>query len=436
VKKALFGFFKASLIGLAVGCTISLFKIVTFWVLQGQAMMLESSSLLLRMVYALSALAVITASYYMIKSDERVAGSGVPWLIISVRRGVTYPKWYKSLSLMFINSLLSFYCGLPLGGEGPAAFMGGTLGEGANQITKTPKDSDSVGAAAGAGFMAAFVSPLAGLSFIYEEHLAKLSWKSLLKSVVAIGFALLAVYLIYPQSPIALPIITGFLADQKALLAFIVSLLLCVAAALAVSHAIPLIRRLLHRHQHSFFTHHRLFFFALGIDILIFFVPLLSGSGTKLLAADLPSFALGAIVLLFLARLILFVLGANSSATGGLVVPSLMLGAMAGYLGGSLFGLPSAEYPVIVLSSMICVFALLNKAPLTGLFLGISFGGYLNILKTIGPLLVAILVAYLASRFFLKKSLYESTADSLMRLSPKKLYPSSEAVEDASESDE
>jgi H+/Cl- antiporter ClcA len=91
----------------------------------------------------------------------------------------------------------------------------------------------------------------------------------------------------------------------------------------------------------------------------------------------------------------------TSMASGGLMVPTFVLGALVGeilYVSFFKTNGSNTNENLIIILSMLSLFTFLNRTPLTNITLAISFGGYMNFLSIIGPSLITIVVSYLISK--------------------------------------
>lgn len=108
--------------------------------------------------------------YFIHKCIPEVKGGGIP-RSEGVLRGVLNFRWAKTLIGTFIGSMISFFCGLPLGSEGPAVLMGTSIGKMCGNISKnkTTWNRYVMTGGAGAGFAVATGAPLSGILFALEE---------------------------------------------------------------------------------------------------------------------------------------------------------------------------------------------------------------------------------------------------------------------------
>ena len=144
---------------------------------------------------------------------------------------------------------------------------------------------------------------------------------------------------------------------------------------------------LLDKHYNNFFVKYRYFIMAFISIILLASYPILSGNGNNLINYVLDKPLLYIAIIYLIVRIILFILSANSMMTGGLVLPILAIGALSGYISfyisDLVFGIGSDYLTLFVVVGMTSLFAAVNSAPLTGIFLSLSFCNYENILMVL-----------------------------------------------------
>ncbi|MFA7032372.1 MAG: chloride channel protein [Bacilli bacterium] len=393
---------KCLLMGALIGVVISLYKFAVSWVISLASSLLESKDILKMTFYIISLIIVMFISYFLIRFDSEIQCGGLPQLEMNIRSKNGTIKWYKSLPLMFVNSLFSFFGGLPLGSEAPSTFMGGTVGIFANDITNHHDEDDDIGLGMGVGLGVAFMAPISGICYGFEESLNKFSFKDLGKVILMTINAFLVSYLINPHQLITINIDAAYNWMYSYSLFFIV--IFSLPVAVLMMKLTPKIKIFLNRHSRNFFIKYRFFFLFTILSLIFILFPLLGGNGRALiyhLFGD-DKISLWWLLFIFLVvRLMTFFLGANSTASGGLMFPTLTLGALIGALINCLMrtmGMPESQEKLIILISMMALFGLVNKTPITGFFLIMSMGGYDNILHYVGPAFIAMSVVFIFTR--------------------------------------
>ena len=111
--------------------------------------------------------------------------------------------------------------------------------------------------------------------------------------------------------------------------------------------------------------------------------------------------------------IIMFIFSNTSTITGGQLVPTLILGALNGYIWANVFSLQAAEYNIIVIISMTSIFALINKTPITSFLLVFTISSYnFNIL-------IPAIISLLYNCIFIKFVKYNNIVDSKRHITHK-----------------
>ena len=118
----------------------------------------------------LTLIAFALLMYAVQRAAPEIKGGGIP-RSEGVLRGVLSFRWFRTLVGTFFCSMISFFCGLPLGSEGPAVLMGTSIGQMCGGISKnkTIWNRYIMTGGAGAGFAVATGAPLSGVLFALEE---------------------------------------------------------------------------------------------------------------------------------------------------------------------------------------------------------------------------------------------------------------------------
>ena len=421
--------------GGAVGAVVGI--IATFFNM-GAEWLTENSSFIYEWVYvhpyyipllflALAALALITALVH--SKVPEVRGSGVPQTEGVMRGLFTFRKLKVLLSTIFL-SFISFFCGLPLGSEGPSIQVGATTASGTAHLLKTRLAWRRylISAGAGAGLAVAFNAPLTGLIFVLEEGQRKFTATMLFTCSAAIVTATLvyrslrmAIFGVWEKH--VLFDLSDYSLDYTDFNIYWMLLILGIIVGIcAIVFNVFLIRtqRITDKWGKKFPYWARLLvtFLLVGAVGLI---PAIKGAlfGGSALIKDLYAQADMAwyVVMAILAiKFLLILLCYNSGATGGLFVPMLALGALIGALVGKMFiaaGMSETYYPVMVCVGMPAFFAASVRTPITAAVLIVEITGYsLDFL----PAIVAIFAAYVAAELSGNRPIYDSMLDRYLKI--------------------
>lgn len=384
-------FIKTIITGAVIGAVIACYKYATFYVIKYSNWLYQNDELYLRIIMVISAIILVFVSYVITRIDGNIQGGGLPQLELNIKNNTGRFKWYKSLPLMIINSLISFFIGLPLGSEAPSVFIGGSIADGTNKIFKQD-DKKHVAIGEGVGFAAAFMSPLGGFCYAIEECLHHLNFDIAWRLIVCIISAFTVSYLINPSQILMFPVASNV--DLEYAYLFLIIIVMNIALAFFMLWAVPKLKNFINKHHTFFLFKYRLFVVGFICIPLILFFPYLGGSGILVITNIFTLSSIQLVVGLLIIRLLLFVVVSNSTASGGMLVPTLAIGALLGELilsvASSFIEISQAEKALIILLSMLSLFAATNKTPLTAIVLSISIGGYKNFSYIIFPAIIVI----------------------------------------------
>lgn len=390
----------------------------------------------------LAGLAVLMAILH--KYVPNLRGSGIPNVEGSVRGYLSY-KSGRTLIGTFIGSFMSYVAGLPLGSEGPSVQIGAMSSQGITELLKAKLTWRRyvMAGGAGAGIAVAFNAPLTGIIFAMEECQKRWSPITLLcaSSAVIFGTAtfrtmgmiikdlkwsstatLFDIENLLPLGDLADVSKYGEFAGVMGLLA----LMGIILGVLAVGFNFLLVRsqRLTDKwvKQFPYWARLLLAFIITGVFGLIFtkyfeegfsFVNTGGHSLIDNLCHNGVKYSIILLLLIIVVRMVLVLLCFNSGATGGLFIPMLAMGALAGAVLGKIFiamGMNSDYFPALVLISMTTFFAASVRAPITAVVLIMELSGYNSDFL---PTTIAIFTAFLVAELIGNTPLYDSLLERL-----------------------
>lgn len=339
-------------------------------------------SYLLNLLLNILFFAIIYRLIYLMPS---LSGSGVP-LTIEVAHGKKKGNHLLMIPFAFI-SLLGSFLGFPLGSEGPSVLLGGGISsfvDGRTSDKEREKETTAIGA--GAGFGAAFLSPLAGVCYAFEEmglhHRSQTKlYQKIILAIITSLVAFIIAFLIDPHHLLAIEGLEMFSWNFS----YLWPLLVLIIAPLAyiIEFLFLLIRRLLYRFNNHFWVAIRLALLFIVIFVLSFFFRSFLGGGSSLFLNLGNNLVLSSIVLLLFLRILISLLASESKTSGGLVMPSLLIGGLLSLLFLALlqdvFLFSSREIRIFVLMGALLFLAIFNKIPLTSGILLFSTLLYLKV---------------------------------------------------------
>ncbi|MEH2084789.1 MAG: chloride channel protein [Nostoc sp.] len=352
----------------------------------------------------------LLAGWLVERFAPEASGSGMSEVKAVLAR-VPMPLNLRIALVKLISATLVLGSGMPLGREGPTVQIGAAL---ANQLSNWVPTSPEhrrqlIAAGAGAGLAAAFNAPIAGVLFVVEELLQDVSDITLGAAILAsfIASVISRVYgshsLDLNHANLGLPDTTFF--AQEIPFYLILGLLAGVLGILfnkGILESLAINRRRL----------------RLSLPWRIGIAGLVSGAAIAFLPATFRDHAgLREILLVgsanwsfaaiaFLVQFILIIFTYGSGAPGGLLVPTLALGAALGYLVGavehSLLGMSAATVYAHV--GMAAFFSAVSKVPITAVVIVFEMTTDFNLVL---PLMIASVVAYLVAEKIDRRSLYD-----------------------------
>ncbi len=412
------------IIGILVGALVGLYQLGMQYVVKGSQFMYKSTNawVIVAMVLAVIVLAVI--NFVILKKYKGIAGSGIPNIEVCIHEDKP-TDWKRELPLMFVNSYVSSFVGFPLGSEGPSVVIGGKTAQMVEDVGKAG-EVDTIAMACGTGFGCAFLSPLAGFCYIFEESLHKFNPKMIIRALAMMISAFLVSSLINHHR--LLEVHSVSMIPFSNYYVFLMMVVVNVLVGVAFVKGIIGVKALFAKHKNNFFV--KYFGFVLFPVMLVLNYLCLSwmGGGASLIAIvqDFPTIwlLLGVLVLRFVTTVSA---GGSGKVTGGLVIPMMTFGALTGQvicnLCNKYLGMSTDANGVIVLISMCMIFAVVTKTPITATALvysalAYSANNYLSVLEVIPMTAVAMFVATFGAKLLGSDDLYK-----LMIATDKKYAP-------------
>lgn len=358
-----------------------------------------------------------SAMYLLHKAAPEIKGGGIP-RSEGIMRGMLSFRFIRTLIGTVIGSLISFFCGLPLGSEGPSVLVGTSLG----RMAAPKKDREAwsryvMTGGACAGFSVATGAPLTSILFALEEVHKRITPMLIL---IASTASLIAAYInqllcsIFHMNPVLfdtdvlVPISlseTGYIF----LLAIFVSLAvglfdICVAA-------FTKFMKTKGRKIHSYVK--LLIVFTLTGAVGLLYPGALYGGRGIILGILSGEKALSLLVLLLIWRFGMMIFTSNSGATGGIFVPTLAIGALVGALGAKLLiviGMPEELFGTCVLLAMCAFMGGTMRAPLTATaFFLESTAQYTNLFYVA----LVVFTVYFITTLFDRKPFYDMVLEDM-----------------------
>lgn len=350
---------------------------------------------------------------YFVYKEPYISGSGIPQ-IKGELMGKIHTNWLRVLLLKFFGGIMAIGSGLALGREGPSIQLGGMVGKGFSRLSGRLKSEERmlISAGSGAGLAAAFGAPLAGVVFVLEELRKDFDPKVLLSTMAAAVTSEYVASFIFGLDPV----FTVFALSKPTLNDYWMILILGVllgAIGVLYNKAIALSQDLQGKIKPAWL---KALIACIMVVVMAKLYPECLGSGHSLVEeTGFGLYSAEAIVLLLAVRFIYSVYSFGTGAPGGIFLPLLVLGALAGGAFTSvvspLVGLPVGNEAFYVVLGMAGLFASIVRAPLTGIILISEMTGTLSSLL---PLSLVALVSYLTAEVLGGEPVYDQLLERIL----------------------
>src|SRR5690625_2396132 len=334
--------------------------------------------------------------FFFLRCERLIGGSGIPQVEIMIH-GDLQMKWWRVLVTKFLGALTSLAGGLSLGREGPCIMIGASLGVAVGRIWNSQALAHArrfLATGGAAGLAAAFGAPIAGFLFVFEEVRVPLRPSLIISCLLACFMAVWVMQWVF-HFPLVFPFEVAKLLPWS--LWWLMLLIAGAMGLLGVLYNRILIGLTYWADRTSMLPMHLrviIPFFISGI-LLYVFPNVLVGFGISALQLEHMALPLTALLMLLLFKMLFSVVSYASGVAGGLLMPILLIGALAGanlVAGFKLLGWAPADHVGVLLAmTMAGFFGACIRAPLTGAFLMIEMtGSYTNAV-------LIIVTAYMAS---------------------------------------
>lgn len=397
--KKLIYILKLTLLAIITGTIISIYQYIIHLILD-ISVYLVKQNIIVFLFTVLISLGIYFIINYFNKKNPGYYGSGVPQ-VEAYNEGIYNFNPYKMILFISINSLFAFFSNFLLGSEGSSVSIGTSIGMIQDKVLKEEKSNNHLLSGSSA-FACAFVSPLAGICHLIEENKKILSIKLVLKGIYVILISFCISYLIYPHS--LLPYYTSLFLPIKYYWILLLVILFTIAVSKLFMYLIIKVKDIT--------KGKKIMEYLTPVLIVIFitisrYYSVMVGSGNKLLNSDLFSYSIFIIIVILLFRLFATALSISSNTSGGLVLPTIAVGAVASQIiikAYSLINNDILNYSNIFIICGMCIsYVIVTKCPITGLVLGLKC---MQIKIIIIPLIISILVCYIFIRLYKYDNIY------------------------------
>lgn len=366
--------------------------------------------------WAFAALVVGLLIAWMISSEPMASGSGIPQTDGVVLAGLRM-RWQTILPVRFVGGLLGAAFGLSLGREGPSIQIGASGAQFLSHRLRGRRREDVqehyvVTAGAAAGLSAAFSAPLSGMMFALEGIHRSFSPVILMGATAASLTADFVSKYCFGLRPV---LDFGSIA-QLPLGEYVWLIPLGLVAGVVGS--------LMNRSLLGFQTLYGklpawvrpLIALAIALPVGIWLPDVLGGGSNLIGMAEHATTGLGMLCVLFVAKLLFTSTSFGSGAPGGIFMPILAVGSLAGGICGvaaqRLCGVSGGAVAVFAVCVMTGVLAASVKTPITSILLAVEMSGTLTHML---PVAAVVFIAMLVSDVLHTRPIYDALLDRYMR---------------------
>lgn len=347
----------------------------------------------------------------LLKWEPFISGSGIPQVEGELQDGFSQ-KWWRVLLAKIAGGVLCIGAGLSLGREGPSIQIGAMAGKGVSKLCRRRRTEEKMlmSCGASAGLAAAFNAPLAGVLFSLEELHKNFSVDVLLSAMSASVTADFISRNIFGLKPVF-----DFSAAQMMPLSNYWTVLL-LGAVLGLIGALYnfCIKKSQDLYGKIRSRYIRILIPFLMAGILLPAFPAVLGGGHNLVEMVSNTTALDFLLVLFAVKFLFSMASFGSGAPGGIFLPMLVLGAVAGSVFGSLLNLCGLENSLqnFVILGMAGLFSAIVRAPVTGIVLISEMTGSFSHMLSCS---LVSLTAYAVAELLRSRPVYETLLSRLMR---------------------
>ena len=377
--------------------------------------LLEDESLIVIVLWFFLLILVGVFLGFILRFAPMSKGSGIPqikgFLIHQVKL-----DWFRDIIAKFAGGVIALGFGLSLGREGPSVQIGAETGLAFSRLNKRlpVEEKFLVTAGASAGLASAFNAPLAGVMFALEELHKYISPVLLMSAMAASVTGDFVSRYFFGLGPI-------FKFDNMEILPlsnyiYVIILGIIIGFLGKLFNWVILFVQINYSENNSVKDIFKPVFPLLISGILGFTLPEVLGGGHHLID-DLSTghLAAGFVCFLFVVKLIFTGISYGAGAPGGIFLPMLVLGALAGKgIGEILYAskiIPGEFVLNFMTLAMAAFFTAVVKAPITGTVLIMEMTGSFSHLLA---LITICLTSYITADLIGSKAIYETLLERII----------------------
>ena len=401
-------------VGLLAGLLVSAFRVALSKADEIRTLILTAAEekSIIYIWYILMLVFLTIGVAFIVKKEPFCSGSGIPQVKGEIE-GQLKTNWLSVILAKFIGGVMAIGAGLSLGREGPSIQLGAMVGKGFSRLSGRFREEEHLLMTCGgsAGLAAAFGAPLAGVVFALEELHKSFSPEIMLSAMAAaitgdwVGSTMFGLSPVFSLTPfMRLPLSHYWMVIILGVFlgAFGVLYNKCIAISQNffgslkpewLKAVIPFV----------------------AIIIMVFVYPVALGSGHELVDFASDGEGVKVLLILLIVKFFFSIMSFGTGAPGGIFLPLLVLGSVAGGLFAEVMNLMVdntmfyATYFVIL--GMAGLFASIVRAPVTGIILISEMTG---VLHNMLPLALVTLVSYVTAELLGGIPIYDQLLDRLI----------------------
>ena len=318
-------------------------------------------------------------------------------------------KLLIKLLILLSTCLISFFLGFALGGEGPSVLLGSILGIIIGRIFEHDETNEAlVKLGESIGFSLAFLNPIAGIFKFFKDR--KFDFSNMLqylRVIVSVIVSYLFLSLLKGSFTFNLFFnITDFINYRVGWIFLIIPIIVFIFTYF-YKVSLKYFKKIISKNKIIAYIIFPILLVILSITIK-YLLPIVEGSGANLFSNILVSSSLIMLFLYLMIRFIYVVFSFGSEFEGGVVLPTISIGAILGRIIGDLLSLfiniSDNDKLIIIIVTLILFYAFTFKELLVGISLIFSFGNPLYIFP---GLVISSVISYLIIKVFKIKGLHE-----------------------------
>jgi len=376
------------------------------------------SSMPIWYIYALPTVAIFFVNY-MVSKNSNIREYAINEIAESISQN-NMTIGLKTLFLKIISSVISLSSGFVVGTEGPSAGIGAMVAYQVHKLFKLPKMFIKmlISVGASAGIAAIFVSPITGISFAIEyiayQFLKQYVGYLIVASIIAFSISINFLEPIYFQYSVGRLLDKNYILSNAVFIPYI---------TFFIYLYLFLKKRLLHFIDLEIFKNlskYRNYIFALigggTVGTILLIEPHAAFSGKEVvtyLINKTEKIPLLLIYTVLFLRIVGTTVSIYSNAVGGLFLPVMSIGALAGYSFGEILSIYhfSAEPFYFAAIGAAVFMGVIMKLPLTAVVLSLETTFDYNVVVATG--VIVVLVSYISSLKFNIRRKYIDRADKI-----------------------